>query len=444
MFSQLTTNLDGVFKKLRGHGKISEKNVSDALREVRMALLEADVDYKVAKEFLASVKEQALGEKVLKSITPGQQIVKIFQDELAQLLGSDAAPLDLNPPGHVLLVGLNGAGKTTTTAKLALHLRKQKRRPVMVACDLVRPAAIDQLVALGKQIDAPVYAPERGETDVLRVARDGIEFAKREEATVTLFDTAGRQEVEEELLDELRELRELLKPKEVLLVADAATGQQAVGVAQRFQEAVGVTGIILTRVDGDARGGAALSMRQVTGVPIKFIGEGEKLSQLSEFHPDRMAGRILGMGDVVSLVENAAEAVDQEEAMRMAERMKKAKFDFNDFLSQMRMLRKLGPLENLLGMMPGMGKLSDLPVDERQIRRMEAIVLSMTPKERAKPEIINGSRRKRIAKGSGTKVMEVNQLLRQFSEMRKMMRSKGKMKKLMKQMGGGSPNGLGF
>lgn len=444
MFSQLGKHLDGVFKKLRGHGRITEGNVTDALREVRLALLEADVDFKVAKDFVAAVKEKALGEKVLRSITPGQQIVKIFHDELTAMLGGDAAPLDLNPPGRILLVGLNGAGKTTTAAKLALHLRKDKRRPVLVACDLIRPAAVDQLVTLGKQIDIPVYAPPAGEQDVLAVARAGLEFAKNQQATVVLFDTAGRQEVDGALIEELRRLHQLLEPREVLLVADSATGQQAVKVAQGFQEAVALSGIVLTRVDGDARGGAALSMRRVTGVPIKFIGDGEKLSQLSPFYPDRMAGRILGMGDVVSLVETAAEAVDQDEALRMADRLKKAQFDFTDFLQQIRMMRKLGPLENLLGMVPGMGKLDGLSVDEGQIRRTEAIVLSMTPKERTKPEIINGSRRKRIAKGSGTTVMEVNQLLRQFSEMRRLMRSKGKLKNLMKQMGGGKPGRFGF
>jgi len=441
MFSQLNSNLERVFKSLRGHGKISEKNVTDALREVRMALLEADVDFKVAKEFIANVKEKALGEEVLTSVTPGQQIVKIFNDELAKLLGGDAAPIDLNPPAHVLMVGLNGAGKTTTSAKLALHLRKQGRRPVLIACDLVRPAAIDQLEALGKQIDVPVFTPDKDEKDVVKVAKEGMKWAEEQSATVTIFDTAGRQEVEESLIQELKDLQDVVKAREVLLVADSATGQQAVSVAQTFKEAVGITGLVLTRVDGDARGGAALSMRTVTEVPIKFIGEGEKVSDLAEFHPDRMASRILGMGDVVSLVEQAAENVDQDEAMRMAKSLQKGKFDFNDFLAQMRMMRKMGPLENLLGMLPNMGKLSGLSVDEKQIRRTEAIVLSMTPKERSRPEIINGSRRKRIARGSGTSVTEVNQLLRQFSDMRKMLKGKGKMKKLMKQMGGGSGNG---
>jgi len=444
MFSQLSNQLEGAFKKLRGHGKISEANVTEAMREVRMALLEGDVDFKVAKDFIASVKDKALGTEVLMSVTPGQQIVKIFHDELTTILGGEAAPLDLNPPGRILMVGLNGAGKTTTSAKLALHLKKDGRRPVLVACDLIRPAAIDQLVTLAKQIDVPVYAPGKDEKDAIKVATDGLRFATDHQATVTIFDTAGRQDLDDELIDELKRLYKFLNPREVLLVADAATGQQAVNVAKTFQGAVGLTGIVLTRVDGDARGGAALSMRSVTGLPVKFIGEGEKLTQLSVFHPERMAGRILGMGDVVSLVEAAAENIDQNEALRMAERMKRSQFDFNDFLAQMKMMRSLGPLENLLGMLPGMSKLGSLSVDEKQIRRTEAIVLSMTPKERARPEIINGSRRKRIAKGSGTSVPAVNQLLRQFSDMRKMMRNKGKMRKMMKQMGGGGGTKFGF
>jgi len=444
MFSQLSNQLEGAFKKLRGHGKISEANVTEAMREVRMALLEADVDFKVAKDFIASVKEKALGQSVLLSITPGQQIVKIFHDELTTVLGGEAAPLDLNPPGRILMVGLNGAGKTTSSAKLALQLKKEGRRPVLVACDLIRPAAIDQLVTLAKQIDVPVYAPDKDAKDVLKVAEAGLRFATDHQATVTIFDTAGRQDLDGELIAELKRLYRFLDPREVLLVADSATGQQAVKVAKTFQEAVGLTGIILTRVDGDARGGAALSMRTVTGLPVKFIGEGEKLNQLSVFHPQRMAGRILGMGDVVSLVEAAAENIDENEALRMAERMKRAEFDLNDLLAQMKMMRSLGPLENLLGMLPGVSKLGPLSVDEKQIRRTEAIVLSMTPKERTRPEIINGSRRKRIAKGSGTSVPAVNQLLRQFSDMRKMMRSKGKMRKMMKQMGGGGGSKFGF
>ena len=437
MFNSLSDNLQETFKKLRGHGKLSEKNISDALREVRLALLEADVEFSVAKDFIARVKEQALGEAVVKSIKPGQQIVKIFNDELAELLGGDAAPLDLNPPARLLMVGLNGAGKTTTSAKLALHLRKEGRRPLLVACDLYRPAAVDQLATLGKQIDIPVFQPEPGETDVVKVAKAALRWAEDQNGTVVIFDTAGRQEVDENLIGELRGLRDFLDPKETLLVADSATGQQAVNVAQTFNESIGLTGLVLTKLDGDARGGAALSMRSVTSQPIKFAGVGEKLSDFEAFVPDRMAGRILGMGDVVGLVERAAEVIDQEEALRMADKMKKASFDFDDFLSQMRMMNKMGGMTSILGMMPGMGdKMKGMDVDEKRMKHVEAIVLSMTPKERRRPEIIKASRRKRIAAGSGTSVTKVNSLLKQFGQMRKMMRSKGKMNQMMKQMGG--------
>ncbi|MEM7147615.1 MAG: signal recognition particle protein [Verrucomicrobiota bacterium] len=442
MFNQLSENLEGVFKTLRGQGKISEKNVSDAMREVRLALLEADVEFGVAKEFIARVKEQALGDKVLKSITPGQQIVKVFHDELANLLGGDEAPLDLNPPARILLAGLNGAGKTTTAGKLALHLKKEGRRPVLVACDLYRPAAIEQLATLGREIGVPVYEPEPGEKSVVKAAKKGVAFAEREGATVTIFDTAGRQEIDEDLVAELKKVRDYLEPREVLLVADAATGQQAVSVATHFDEAVGLTGIILTKLDGDARGGAALSMRAVTQRPIKFAGMGEKMDALEALVPDRMADRILGMGDVVGLVEKASEAIDEEEALKMAEKLKKRTFDFNDFLDQMRMMRKMGPLENVLGMLPGMGNVSDLSIDEKRIKRTEAIVLSMTKRERSRPEILNGRRRQRIARGSGTSVTEVNNLLKQFAQMRKLMKSKGKMKKLLGQLGGGGGSGM--
>lgn len=446
MFSSLSDNLQETFKKLRGHGKLSEKNISDALREVRLALLEADVEFSVAKDFIAKIKEQAMGEKVLKSIQPGQQIVKIFNDELAALLGGDAAPINLNPPARVLMVGLNGAGKTTTSAKLALHLRKEGRRPLLVACDLYRPAAVDQLVTLGKQIDVPVFQPEPGEKDVLKVAKQALKWAEDQNGTVTIFDTAGRQEMDDALIDELIGLQKFLSPGETLLVADSATGQQAVSVAQRFDEAVGITGLVLTKLDGDARGGAALSMRTVTQKPIKFVGVGEKMSDLEAFVPDRMAGRILGMGDVVGLVERAAEAIDEEEALRMAEKMKKSSFDFDDFLSQMKMMKKMGGIQDIMGMIPGMGnKLKDVDVDEDRLKHIEAIILSMTPKERSRPEIIKASRRKRIAAGSGTSVTKVNGLLKQFGQMRKMMRSKGKMNQMMKQMGGmGGPGGGKF
>jgi len=442
MFSSLSDNLQETFKKLRGHGKLSEKNISDALREVRLALLEADVEFSVAKEFIAKVKEQAMGEKVLKSIKPGQQIVKIFNDELAELLGGDAAPLDLNPPARILMVGLNGAGKTTTSAKLALHLRKEGRRPLPVACDLYRPAAVDQLVTLAKQIDVPVFRPEAGEKSVLKVAKQALKWADDQNGTVIIFDTAGRQEVDDALIQELKDVRDFLDPKETLLVADSATGQQAVSVAQTFDEQIGVTGLVLTKLDGDARGGAALSMRSITQKPIKFVGVGEKMSDFEAFVPDRMAGRILGMGDVVGLVEAAAEAVDQDEALRMAERMKKNKFDFEDFLAQMRMMNRMGGMQSLMGMIPGMkDKLQGVDLDEKRMKHLEAIILSMTPRERTRPEIIKASRRKRIAAGSGTSVTQVNALLKQFGQMRKMMRSKGKMSKMMKQFGGGGAGG---
>jgi signal recognition particle subunit SRP54 len=438
MFANLSDSLQETFKKLRGHGKITESNISDALREVRLALLEADVELSVAKDFIARVKEKALGESVLRTISPGQQIVKIFNDEIAALLGGDASPLDLNPPARILLVGLNGAGKTTTSAKLALHLRKEGRRPLLIACDLYRPAAIDQLVTLAKQIDVPVFRPEPGETDVLKVAKEALKWAEQQNGTVLIFDTAGRQEVDEALVEELRQLHRLLDPRETLLVADAATGQQAVSVAKTFDGIIGLTGLVLTKLDGDARGGAALSMRSVTGKPIKFAGVGEKLSDFEAFVPDRMAGRILGMGDIVGLVEKAAEAIDENEALRMAERFKRADFDFNDFLSQMRMMKKMGGLSSLLGMLPGMGdKLKGVDLDEKRMKRTEAIVLSMTPMERTRPEIIKASRRRRIAMGSGTSVTQVNQLLKQFGDMRKMMRNKGKMNQMMKQFGGG-------
>ncbi len=447
MFNSLSDSLDNTFRKLRGLGHISEKNISDALSEIRIALLEADVEFGVAKDFIAKVKEKSVGVEVLKSIKPGEQIVKIFHDELAALLGGDQAPLDLNPPARILICGLNGAGKTTTSAKLALRLKKEGRRPLLVACDLYRPAAIDQLAMLAKQIDVPVYTPDASETDVVKVAKDALAWAEKENGTVILFDTAGRQEIDDKLVAELKRLHAFLNPKETLLVADAATGQQAVSVAQHFDQAVGITGIILTKLDGDARGGAALSMRAVTGKPIKFAGEGEKLDQLFEFHPDRMADRILGMGDIVGMVEQVADKINEQDAMRSMKRMQEGKFDFTDFLDQMRMLQKLGPLEGLLGMMPGFSKIKkQIPagaMDPKRLKRTEAIVLSMTPDERRRPEIIKGSRRQRIAAGSGASLPEVNTLLKQFGEMRKMMKSPGKMRDMMKMMGGGSGGGLG-
>ena len=436
MFSRLSDKLQDVFKDLRGHGRISESNVNDALREVRLALLEADVHFKVAKDFIARVKDKALGEEVLRSVTPGQQIVKIFHDELAALLGGDAAPLNLGPQSRILVVGLNGAGKTTTCAKLAAWLKKNGRTPVLIACDLQRPAAIDQLATLAAQIDVPMYRPPAGEKNVLRVVKDGMAWAKEQGGNVEIYDTAGRQDLDDELIDELRKVKDLVQPNESLLVCDAATGQQAVGVAEKFHGAVGVTGLILTKLDGDARGGAALSLREVTGQPVKFAGTGEKVDAFEVFHPDRMAGRILGMGDVVSLVEKAATNFEMEDAARMEARLRGGNFDLNDFLEQFEMLRKMGPLENLLGLIPGMDKMRSPGVDEKQMRRVEAIVLSMTPGERARPDILNARRRQRIARGSGTTVTEVNNLLLRFSDMRKLMKKPSKLKKMMARAGG--------
>jgi len=434
MFSQLGDKLQDIFKDLRGHGTISEANIDEALRQVRLALLEADVDFQVAKKFIARVKEKALGESVLRSVTPGQQVVKIFHDEMTELLGGDAAPLNLEKPARILMVGLNGSGKTTSSAKLARLLKKQGRKPALIACDLYRPAAIDQLATLAGQVEVPVYTPDRSEKNVNRVAAAGISWAESQGTDVQIFDTAGRQEIDEPLIEEVKALREFLKPQEILLVVDAATGQQAVNVATRFNEALQITGIVLTKLDGDARGGAALSMREVTHKPIKFAGVGEKLDQFELFVPDRLAGRILGMGDVVGLVEKAAEAVDIEEAQRLEKKLRTASFDFNDFLEQFKMMRKMGPLENILGMLPGMGNLQGLSVDERQLKRTEAIVLSMTKEERTRPDILNARRRQRIARGSGSTVTEVNDLLRRFEQMRKMMKSAGKMKRMMAQM----------
>lgn len=444
MFSSLADSLDKTFRNLRGVGRISEKNIADALRDIRVSLLEADVEFSVAKDFIAKVKEKSMGEDVFKSIKPGEQIVKIFHDELAVLLGGDQVSLDLNPPARILICGLNGAGKTTTAAKLAKRLKSDGRRPLLVACDLHRPAAIDQLAALAKQIDVPCYTPQAGESDVVKVAGDALAWAEKLHGTVVIFDTAGRQEIDARLIAELKSLHAFVKPRETLLVADAATGQQAVSVAKHFDDAVGISGIVLTKLDGDARGGAALSMRAVTGKPIKYAGEGEKLDQFSEFHPGRMADRILGMGDIVGMVEKVAGKVNEQDAMRSMKRIQDGKFDFNDFLDQMKMIQNLGPLDGLLGMLPGFNKIKkQLPtgaLDSSKIKRTEAIVLSMTLEERRRPEILKGSRRQRIAAGSGTSLMAVNQLIKQFSEMRKMMKSPHKMNAMMKQMGG--PGGI--
>ncbi len=436
MLEQLSQNLEGVFKKLRGQGKLSEANISDGLREVRRALLEADVNYKVVRTFINSVKEKALGAEVLRSITPGQQIVKIIHEELIILLGEKTAELELSGnPAIILLVGLQGSGKTTTSAKLARNLRKSGRQPLLVACDVYRPAAITQLQVLGKQLDIPVYA-EEGNKDVVSIAQKAIKESVRYPANVVIVDTAGRLHVDADMMDEVGRLQKALKPAETLFVADAMTGQDAVNAAGTFAETVSLTGVVLTKLDGDARGGAALSVREVTGKPIKYIGVGEHLDKLEVFHPDRMAGRILGMGDIVSLVEKAQQDIDVEDAAKLEEKMRKNTFDLEDFKQQLKQLKSMGPLGDLMSMIPGVKGIKDVDIDEKRLTRIEAIINSMTLVERRRPQILNGSRRKRIARGSGTKVQDVNQLIKQFQSMRKMMKKFGKMNKrqLMKNL----------
>jgi signal recognition particle subunit SRP54 len=440
MFDSLSEKLQLVFKNLRGYGKLSEKNVADALREVRLALLEADVNYKVAKDFIERTKQRALGQEVLSSVTPGQQIIKIVHDELVELMGGTATASGLpgtaatTPAGNWMMVGLHGCGKTTTCGKLAKLLTKQGRKPLLVACDVYRPAAIDQLEMLGKQLQIPVFSL-RGETDVVKIAKQASAFAQSQDRNIVIFDTAGRLHIDEELVQELVRMKEVLTPQEILLVADAATGQEAVNIAEHFDKALSITGIVLTKLDGDARGGAALSMRAVTGKPIKFAGVGEKLDDLEAFHAERMAGRILGMGDVVGLVEKAQDAFDAKNAEEMQAKIADQSLNLEDFLSQLQQLKKLGPLENLLGMLPGMSNMPDLSVGEPQLKRVEAIIQSMTPTERRRPEILNAGRRARIARGSGTKVAEVNDVLKQFNAMKKMMKEMGKMQKAMSRKG---------
>ena len=445
MFDTLSSKLQSAFKNLRGLGKISEDNIAEALREVRMALLEADVNFKVAKEFLARVKEKSLGEEVVSSVQPGQQIVKIIHDELVALLGDTNAKLETGGnPSCILMVGLHGAGKTTSSGKLAKLIKKQGRQPLLVAADVYRPAAMDQLETLGQQVEVPVLAM-KGEKDVGKIARAALEEARSKACNVLIFDTAGRLQIDKDLVQELVDLKGLVKPQEILLVLDAATGQEAVSVATHFDEALGITGSILTKLDGDARGGAALSLKSVTGRPIKFVGVGEKLDEFEAFHPERMAGRILGMGDVVSLVEKAAEAIEEDDAKRMEEKMRKGEFTLEDFLEQMRAMKKLGPLENIVGMLPGGDealKDADLDKGQAEMRRMEALICAMTLNERRQPNILNASRRKRIAIGTGVKVTELNGMLNKFFQMQQMMKKMGKMQQMMAKMGGGGMGGL--
>jgi signal recognition particle subunit SRP54 len=441
MFDSLSSKLQNAFRNLRGLGKISEANVGDALREVRLALLEADVNFKVARDFIERVKTKSIGQEVVQSIQPGQQIIKFIHDELVELLGSENAGLQLSGnPSCVLMVGLHGSGKTTSSGKLGRLLHKQGRTPLLVAADVYRPAAMDQLEKLGQQLQLPVYL-HRGETDVLKIAREALDFARANNRNTLIFDTAGRLQIDEPLVQELVRLRNLVKPQETLLVLDAATGQEAVNVATHFDQALNITGSILTKLDGDARGGAALSLKAVTGKPIKFAGVGEKLEDFEPFHPERMASRILGMGDVVSLVEKAAEAVDMEDALRMEEKMRKGQFTLEDFLEQLRQMKKLGSLESLVSMLPGGAealKNTDMNKEEKSFRRMEGMICAMTLQERKNPNLLNAKRRQRIAKGSGVTVTEVNTMLNKFGQMQQMMKKMGKFQRMMAKMGGGA------
>ena len=432
MFESLGDRLQNAIHKIKGYGKITEDNISDMMREIRLALLEADVNYKVVKEFTNTVKEKALGEEVASSINPGDLFVKIVKDELTELLGGEQADICLKGnPAVLMLVGLQGAGKTTAIGKLANFLRKKHaKRPLLVACDIYRPAAIDQLKQIGKQLNIEVY--EEGKKDPVEISRNAIDYAKENHYDYVLIDTAGRLHIDEELMDELENIRTAVHPDEILLVIDSMMGQDAINVITGFHDKLPLTGVILTKLDGDTRGGVALSVRHLTHVPIKFVGVSEKLDGLESFDPERMAGRILGMGDIVSLVEKATEAIDEKEAEKTAKRMQQGKFDLEDFLSTMKQMKKLGPLENLLKLIPRAKKmgLSNVKIDPKQLAHIEAIVLSMTPKERRHPEIIKASRKTRIAQGSGRSVQEVNKLLQQFEQMKKMMKqfSNGNMK----------------
>lgn len=424
MFETLGDRLQNALHKIKGYGKISEDNISDMMREIRLALLEADVNYKVVKEFTNNVKEKALGEEVKKSIKPGDLFVKIVKDELTELLGGNVEELNVKGnPAILMLVGLQGSGKTTTLGKLASFLRKKHaKKPLLVAGDVYRPAAIDQLKQIGKELNIEVY--EEGKKDPVEIAEHALNYAKENHFDYVLIDTAGRLHIDEELMDELKELNETIHPQEILLVIDSMMGQDAINVIEGFNENLPLTGVVLTKLDGDTRGGVALSVRHLTNVPIKFIGISEKMDGLDKFDPERMAGRILGMGDIISLVEKATEEIDEEEAMSAAKKMQSGKFDLEDFLKQMKQIKKLGPLENLIKLLPGAKKmgLNNINIDPKQMAHVEAIILSMTPLERRKPEIIKASRKSRIAKGCGLSVQEVNKLLTQFEQMKKMMK----------------------
>ena len=440
IFENLADRLQETFKKLRGHGKLTADDVNATMREIRIALLEADENFKVVKDFIKKIKERAVGQEVLESLTPAQAVIKIVNEELTALMGQTQSHINISPkaPTIIMMVGLQGAGKTTSAGKLGLMFKKQGKHPLMVAADIYRPAAIKQLQVLGSQIDIPVFAKEDCK-DAVRIANEAIDYAKSHANDIVIIDTAGRLHIDENLMQELKSIKEDVKPHEILLVVDAMTGQDAVNVAESFNNDLGLDGVILTKMDGDARGGAALSVKAVTGCPIKFVGAGEKLEALEPFYPDRMASRILGMGDVLTLIEKAQTAFDAEEAKKMEKAFRKNEFTLDDFLSQLNQVRKLGSFENILGMIPGMGglkkKLGDVDIDMngKEIKHIEAIIRAMTPEEKRNTKIINGSRRKRIAMGSGTKVQEVNKLLKQFDEMKKMMKKMSNMKQLNKK-----------
>ncbi len=453
-FESLSEKLNAAFKRLRGKGRLTSADVREAMREVRMALLEADVSYKVVKDFTKSVTERACGADVLESLSPAQMVVKIVNEELCSLMGGANSKLNISSksPSVVMLVGLQGAGKTTNGAKLAAYMRRQGKRPLLAACDIYRPAAITQLETVGRQLDLPVF--QMGQTNPVDIARAAIEHAKKHGNDLVFLDTAGRLHIDEELMDELRRIRDATEPAEILLVVDAMTGQDAVNAASAFDAALGVTGVMLTKLDGDARGGAALSIRAATGKPIKFIGVGEKLDMIEPFHPDRMASRILGMGDVLTLIEKAEQSFDEKKALEAAERLKANRFTLGDYLEQMSQLKNMGDLESIASMIPGMnaGALKGAKIDDRLMARQEAIILSMTPAERDNPSLLNSSRKKRVAAGSGTQVVDVNRLLKQYESMQQMMKQfSGKnMKKMQKKLGkmggmGGFPGmgGLG-
>jgi len=424
VFESLTAKLDGIFSRLRGRGKLTEANIQEAMREVRLALLEADVNFQVVKDFVQRVRDQALGQEVMRSLTPGQQVVKIVRDELTALMGEVHRPLTLaqRAPTVILLVGLHGSGKTTSAAKLAKRIQEMGHRPLLVAADIYRPAAMEQLRLLGESIRVPVLVQE-GANDAVKICRQSFDYARTVNADAIILDTAGRLQIDEDLMQELRDIKQVTMPQYTFLVVDAMTGQEAVKVAKAFDEAVTIDGTILTKLDGDARGGAALSIKAVVGKPVQFVGLGEKLEALEPFHPDRMASRLLGMGDVLTLIEKAEQAIDQESALALEQKMRQANFTLEDFRAQLHQIKQMGPLENLLSMIPGLKAAKLPPVDEGGLKRVEAIISSMTQAERLNHTIINGSRRKRIARGSGTSVEDVNRLLKQFTQTQKLMKS---------------------